>query len=349
MGSDLRSPFVIDDDSTQATRELQAFLRSHHPVDERERTSIVSFLEQLDRLDHPFLEDADPFHVTASAIVVGPRGVVLHRHKRLGIWIQPGGHVDPGESLADAAIREVAEETGLVTTHFKGRPTMVHVDVHPAPKGHTHLDVRFLLRGPDADPAPPEDESPEVSWLSFEDALARADAGLAGILAALSQASTLRAATAQDAPGVAECYIDASNQALPGIVRAHTDDEIRRWIREQLIPGGGVTVAQHRLGFLTGYAATSEGWLDHLFIEPAWQGRGIGSALVRTVQDRQPHGFSLWTFQQNQRARRFYERQGFVALEETDGSGNEERAPDVRYHWTGKVSPKLDEIGRLEL
>ena len=66
------------------------------------------------------------------------------------------------------------------------------------------------------------------------------------------------------------------------------------------------------------------------------------------VQDRQPDGFSLWTFQQNLRARRFYERHGFVAVEETDGLGNEERAPDVRYLWTGKVSPKLGEIGRVD-
>jgi 8-oxo-dGTP pyrophosphatase MutT (NUDIX family) len=173
---------------TEAHREaLRGFLTHHQPVDEQERVSLIAFIEQLDRLDRldrPFAEDGGPVHVTSSAIVVGARGVILHKHKRLGIWIQPGGHIDEGEDPADAAVREVLEETGLKTTHFTGSPTIVHVDVHPAPKGHTHLDLRYLLRGPDADPEPPAGESPDVAWFSFEDALSVADVGLAGMLAA---------------------------------------------------------------------------------------------------------------------------------------------------------------------
>jgi 8-oxo-dGTP pyrophosphatase MutT (NUDIX family) len=171
--------------SMETQREaLRSFLIHHQPIDEQERVSLAAFIEQLDRLDRPFAEDGGPVHVTSSAIVVGTRGVILHKHKRLGIWIQPGGHIDEGEDPADAAVREVLEETGLATTHFTGSPTIVHVDVHPAPKGHTHLDLRYLLRGPDADPRPPEGESPEVAWLSFEDAHALAHSGLAGMLAA---------------------------------------------------------------------------------------------------------------------------------------------------------------------
>ncbi|MDP9464580.1 MAG: GNAT family N-acetyltransferase, partial [Actinomycetota bacterium] len=44
-----------------------------------------------------------------------------------------------------------------------------------------------------------------------------------------------------------------------------------------------------------------------------------------------PEGLQLWTFESNDRARRFYERHGFTAVEFTDGAGNEERWPDVRY------------------
>jgi hypothetical protein len=44
-------------------------------------------------------------------------------------------------------------------------------------------------------------------------------------------------------------------------------------------------------------------------------------------------GLQLWTFQRNTAARRFYGRLGFVAVEQTDGSRNEEDEPDVRYRW----------------
>jgi 8-oxo-dGTP pyrophosphatase MutT (NUDIX family) len=171
--------------SDETQREaLRLFLTHHQPIDEQERVSLAAFIKQLDQLDRPVAEDGGPIHVTSSAVVVGARGVILHKHKRLGIWIQPGGHIDEGERPEDAALREVLEETGLTTTHFDRIPTIVHIDVHAAPKGHTHLDLRYLLRGPDADPQPPEGESPDVAWFSFEDALAIADPGLAGMLAA---------------------------------------------------------------------------------------------------------------------------------------------------------------------
>jgi 8-oxo-dGTP pyrophosphatase MutT (NUDIX family) len=163
---------------------LRLQLLAHHPVDERERISTAGILAALDRLARPLDEGADPTHVTASAIVVGRRGVLLHRHRRLGRWMQPGGHVDPGEDPPAAAVRECREETGIVAAHPDGTPRLVHVDVHPAAKGHIHLDLRFLLLGPDADPAPPPGESQEVAWTSWERAAELADASLAGGLRA---------------------------------------------------------------------------------------------------------------------------------------------------------------------
>lgn len=158
---------------------LRAQLALRQPIDEREVASLVRLEAELHRLPRPFDEQADPVHITASAVVVGPRGVLLHRHKRLGIWIQPGGHVEAGESLLSAACRETAEETGLVASPLDESP--VHVDVHAAPKGHEHLDIRFLLRA-DGDPCPPAGESPDVSWFGWDTAADKTDEALAPLL-----------------------------------------------------------------------------------------------------------------------------------------------------------------------
>ncbi|MBN8832539.1 MAG: GNAT family N-acetyltransferase [Sphingomonadales bacterium] len=85
-------------------------------------------------------------------------------------------------------------------------------------------------------------------------------------------------------------------------------------------------------GRLLGQVAVGQGWVHHLHVDPHWQGRGIGTALLGAVQERLDD-IQLWTFQANAGARRFYERQGFIAVELTDGADNEEKEPDVRYRW----------------
>ena len=137
---------------------------------------------ELGRLEDPFDRNADPTHVTASAIVVGDRGIVLHRHRRLLRWMQPGGHLDPGESPAEAVIRECVEETGLAVTHPASGPRVIHVDVHEAAQEHVHLDLRFLLWAPDQQPVPGPGESQDVAWFTWEDATAIADDALVGAL-----------------------------------------------------------------------------------------------------------------------------------------------------------------------
>jgi 8-oxo-dGTP pyrophosphatase MutT (NUDIX family) len=165
--------------------QVEHRLRTSLPVDRREHESLERFLIEFDRLHRPFDEHAAPVHVTGSAIVTGPRGVLLHRHKRLGIWLQPGGHIDDGETPWDAALREAGEETGLQMRFVHSPPPLVHVDVHPGPRGHTHLDLRYLIDGGHADPQPPVGESQVIAWFGWEDAIAIADLGLRGALEAL--------------------------------------------------------------------------------------------------------------------------------------------------------------------
>jgi 8-oxo-dGTP pyrophosphatase MutT (NUDIX family) len=173
-------------------------LAAHVPADEREARSLAAIGAALGTLAHPFDRHADRTHVTASAIVVGSRGVLLHRHRRLHRWLQPGGHLEPGESTDAAALRESQEETGLVLGYPVGGPVLVHVDVHGAADDHVHLDIRYLLVGPDADPAPPPDESQAVSWFPWDEADALADDALVG---ALRSARRLSATGSGHEPG----------------------------------------------------------------------------------------------------------------------------------------------------
>jgi 8-oxo-dGTP pyrophosphatase MutT (NUDIX family) len=158
--------------------QVRTLVAEHEPTSPREVEAKARFLAELDRLDDPYDEHADPTHVTASAIVVGSRGTVLHLHKRLARWMQPGGHVDPGEQPPGAALRETVEELGLEVAHPSGGPRLIHLDVHEAALGHTHLDLRYLLFASTDDPHPPPGESPEARWFEWDEADAIADEAL---------------------------------------------------------------------------------------------------------------------------------------------------------------------------
>ena len=166
--------------------EILEVLSVRTPVDERERESIEKFLADVPHLVEPYDEALGLVHVTASAIVVSDAGdkVALHLHKRLGMWLQPGGHIDAGETPAQGALREAEEETGLPVRHEDGTGLFVHVDVHAGPKGHTHHDLRYVVRAPEVPMNPAEGESPDARWFTWDEAIEIADVGLVGGLLA---------------------------------------------------------------------------------------------------------------------------------------------------------------------
>ena len=114
--------------------------------------------------------------------------------------------------------------------------------------------------------------------------------------------------------------------------RGHSDDEVRRWVADVLLPAHDVWVADDD-GTVVGLLALSDGRLDQLYLDPDRRGEGTGDRFVALAENRQPRGLQLWTFQVNEPARRFYLRHGFVEVERTDGADNEEREPDVRLAW----------------
>jgi len=126
---------------------LAAEFVAHVPIDDEETLAIAHLRRLLSSDEDPFARATLPAHVTASAVVLDPRHrvVLLHLHRRLDRWLQPGGHIEPGERPEDAAVRETLEETGVVARHPDEGPVIVHLDEHPGPDGHIHLDLRYLL------------------------------------------------------------------------------------------------------------------------------------------------------------------------------------------------------------
>src|SRR5689334_614849 len=116
----------------------------------------------------------------------------------------------------------------------------------------------------------------------------------------------------------------------------HTPEEDRRFFA-RVVRDDEVWVAEED-GRLIGFAALSGEMLEHLYVEPGEDGRGIGSALLDRAKLERPGGFELWVFQQNANARRFYERRGCRVVRLTDGSRNEEQQPDALYEWRPDVS-----------
>jgi ribosomal protein S18 acetylase RimI-like enzyme len=143
---------------------------------------------------------------------------------------------------------------------------------------------------------------------------------------------TIRRGRDADATAIADVFIAARRPMLAYLPDLHDEPDIRNWVATVMVPSHEVWVAELD-GPLVGYAALHDDLLGHLYVHPSAQNRGIGSALLEHAKALRPHGLHLYVFQQNEGARRLYERHGFRVLELGDGSGNEENVPDARYGW----------------
>ena len=145
--------------------------------------------ETLETMMRFFKEEKNPFsrtclkgHFTGSCLLANPKTgkFVLTHHKKLGLWLQLGGHCDGDVNIAAVAYKEAEEESGLSGFHFNpktiigGHPLPIDFDIHVVPQSkkdpeHLHLDVRFLIETTETH-LKISDESLDLKWFSPEEA-----------------------------------------------------------------------------------------------------------------------------------------------------------------------------------
>ncbi|MEV0347713.1 GNAT family N-acetyltransferase [Nonomuraea sp. NPDC050680] len=146
----------------------------------------------------------------------------------------------------------------------------------------------------------------------------------------------IRLGGAGDADGIYRVFLAARNE-MAYLPRLHADEETRHWITKIMIPQSQLWVAEHR-GQVAGFAALHGSWLGHLYVHPEFQRNGVGTALLDRAK-KVRSSLDLHLFQQNEGARRLYERHGFTLVGAGDGSDNEESLPDAHMRWQDSRQP----------
>lgn len=146
----------------------------------------------------------------------------------------------------------------------------------------------------------------------------------------------VRRARACDAAMSAELYLRArragsTTGAIPPLV--HDDEDVREWMAQVVIGRLECWLAENSSGAIVGLLVLDGDWIDQLYVDPDLTGAGIGARLLAVAKRERPDGLRLRTFVSNEAAQRFYLRHGFREVERTDGSRNEEGAPDMLYAW----------------
>ena len=142
----------------------------------------------------------------------------------------------------------------------------------------------------------------------------------------------IREADPADAPEIADIHLTARRRAMPYLNRPHTDDETRGYFSRVVGDRPSAWWVARIEDQIVAFMLIDGEDIDHLYVRPGWQRRGVGLSLLNKAKELSPHRLELWTFLRNRNARSFYEAQGFRAVAYTDGR-NEENEPDVKYVW----------------
>jgi putative acetyltransferase len=142
---------------------------------------------------------------------------------------------------------------------------------------------------------------------------------------------TIRQLTPEDTHDVARVLGQSYGWEMPRVAARETPVRNRERVPERLF--GSAEMSGAFAGReLIGYIAWRPQWIDHLYVVPEHNKRGVGTALLDAVKAHQSR-IDLWTLENNTRARRFYEARGFSAVERTESPRNEEPEADVLYRW----------------
>lgn len=152
--------------------------------------------------------------------------------------------------------------------------------------------------------------------------------------------TALRRGAIADAPACA-AILNAWIDATEWMPRVHPPEDVARYHREVVLPERDVWVAE-QAGTVGGFLALDNDMVSALYV--AEPGNGVGGALLRHAKIVRPEGLTLWTFQDNLGARRFYARHGFREMRRTDGD-NEEGLPDILFGWASQTGPMVRKCG----